>query len=58
MNDYGLSQIKGCEKKQQYDKKSAITLVNYARKKRGGILRAYSCPVCKKWHVTKLEEPK
>lgn len=48
-----------CESKHRYpDKKSARTFLNFARRMRGRRgraleLRAYDCPVCKGWHVTK-----
>lgn len=48
-----------CESKMRYrDKRDALTAVNSFRRNRGrhgrpNALRAYACPICKGWHLTK-----
>lgn len=48
-----------CEKIPYGDKKSAISALNYAmrrRRNRPEFLRPYRCDVCNAWHLTHLEE--
>ena len=48
-----------CDSKTRYsDKKSAMTVLNFTMKLRGRRgralrLRAYACPCCNGWHLTK-----
>lgn len=47
-----------CERKLRYDKRGARTMINAFAKQRGrhgrpDNLRAYSCPFCTGWHLTK-----
>ena len=48
-----------CERKNRYDRRGARTMINYFNKLRGRHgrpdgLRAYQCPFCSGWHVTKI----
>ena len=47
-----------CERKLRYDRRGARTMINAFAKQRGrhgrpDTLRAYPCPFCAGWHVTK-----
>lgn len=47
-----------CGAKQRYDKKSALTQINRIMRGRHNkceSLRAYPCPHCSGWHITKTK---
>jgi len=51
-----------CERKNRYDKRGARSAINRFKKVRGRhgrpeALRAYPCPFCAGWHLTKAECP-
>lgn len=46
-------------RKQQFDKKTALTILNERksnRRKYAKECRIYECPICNKWHLTSMEE--
>lgn len=46
-------QRENCKSKGAYDKRGAVTVVNASWKKEHIKLRAYPCPCCPNWHVSK-----
>lgn len=45
-----------CDGKEAYDKKAAMTAINYHKKHFGRILRCYQCPSCNHYHLTHKEK--
>jgi len=52
ITNYGL-ELHYCNGKMCYDKRGALTVKNEIRKERGIELRAYQCPDCNGWHLSK-----
>lgn len=47
--------MKVCSK-QQFDKKSAKSVLNHCKKEHRKECRIYECEICGHWHLTSLEE--
>jgi len=45
--------VNDCGKEAYGSKAAARRVANYCFKARGADLRAYQCPQCRKWHLTK-----
>jgi hypothetical protein len=43
-------------RKQQFDKKTAKSVLNHCKKEHRSECRIYECQICHKWHLTSLEE--
>lgn len=56
MRKNGEARYSQCARKKRYRDRDEANHVRHRREHEAGSLRAYPCPFCKGWHLTKQEE--